>query len=221
MNGANPGRWIPLSGIVYVVLFVLVFVLTGDSPQGSDPDSEYLAYYGDSGNRNQEIVVFFLLAVAAIAFVWFVAHLRGRLRAVESEPHGLSTLAFGSGLVSAALLMGALAVGIGPTFAVEDSDVFTLDPDMARLTGVTSYLLLVGSTMVAAALVAATSVLAIRTTVLPAWVGWVGLVVALVMLFAIAWIPIMVYLAWVLVVSVLLLVRPEAPRSARGAVAEG
>ena len=59
MNSSSAGRWIPLSGIVFVALFAVVFSLTGDSPAPSDSDAEYLAYYGDSGNRTQEIAAFF------------------------------------------------------------------------------------------------------------------------------------------------------------------
>jgi hypothetical protein len=209
MNSTNAGRWIPLSGIVYVVLFVLAFILTGDSPQASDSDSEIVSYYGDSGNRNKEIAVFFLIIAAALFFVWFLAHLRGRLRTVEGEPQSLSALAFGSGLVSAALLIGAACIGIGPSFTMMDANEFTLDPNLARFTGDTSYLFLVGSTIIAAGLIAATSVLAIRTSVLPTWLGWIGLLVAVAALFAVFWIPIMVYLGWVLVVSIALIARPE------------
>ena len=208
MNSSSAGRWIPLSGIVFVALFAVVFTLTGDSPAPSDSDAEYFAYYGDSGNRTQEIAAFFMIAIGALFFVWFLTNLRERLRGVESESHGLSTLAFGSGLVSITLLLGAACVGIGPAIAAEDSDVFQLDPDLARFTSSTSYLFLVSSTMIAAGLIAATSVLAIRTGVLPAWLGWIGLVVAAAALVAFAWFPIFAYLAWILVTSIVLVLRP-------------
>ncbi len=209
MNSATAGRLTPLSGIVFVALFVLAFALTGDSPQASDSDAEYLAWYGDSGNRTQEIVVFFMIVVGALFFLWFLTSLRERLRAVESGSHGLSTLAFGSGLLSIALLLGAACIGIGPAAVADETDKFQLDPDLARLTSTTSYLLLVSSTMIAAGLVVATSVLAIRNGVLPAWLGWIGLVVAVLTLLAVAWFPILVYLAWILVVSIALVLRPN------------
>ena len=91
MSSANAGRWIPLSGIVFVALFVVAFAITGDTPQPSDSDAEYLAYYGDSGNRKQEIAVFFMIVIGALFFLWFLTNLRERLRAVESGSHGLAT----------------------------------------------------------------------------------------------------------------------------------
>lgn len=141
----------------------------------------------------------------------FVTNLRGRLRAVEPEPHSLSSLAFASGIASATLLMAAVSVAFGPSFTVEDSDRFTVDPDVARLVSDTSYLLLVGSMMVTAILIAATSVLAIRTAVLPTWLGWVGLVVALAQLVGIFFFPLFALWAWVLIVSIALIVRPAEP----------
>ena len=43
-------RWAPVSGILYVILWVLViFAFEGD--QG-DSDAEILSWYADSGNRD-------------------------------------------------------------------------------------------------------------------------------------------------------------------------
>ncbi len=207
----NVGRWVPLSGIVYVALLIASFGLLGDSTQASDSDATILSYYADSGNRNQEIAVFFMLAIAALAFLKFATHLRGRLRAVESEPHSLSTIAFGAGIASTALLMAAVSVGVGPSFTRWDSDKFNVDPDMVRLAGDTSWLMIGTSAMAAGVLIAATSLLAIKTTILPTWLGWIGLVIAIAQLVAIIFFPLVALWAWVLVVSVFLIVRHETP----------
>jgi hypothetical protein len=138
-------RWAPLSGVVFVVLCVAGFAIgVSGAPEGSDSDQEFLSYYADSANRAKEITAFFLFVVAALFLICFVGALRNRLRSVESEPKGLSALAFGAG---------------------------------------------VASTMVASVLFAATSVLALRTAVLPRWLGWVGIVVALALLVAVFFIP--------------------------------
>jgi len=205
-----------LSGIAYVVLFLIAFFITGEG--AGDSDEEILSYYADSGNRATEITGFFLLAVAALFFLWFVTILRNRLRSVESEPKSLSALAFGAGIVSAALLMAANALFISISGTVEFTDEFQLDPDLARLVGSIGYLLWVSSTMVAGVLVAATSVLALRTAVLPRWLGWVGLVAALALLVAIFFFPIFVLWAWVLIVSVFLILRTQTGYPERPAV---
>jgi hypothetical protein len=209
LSGSGLGRWVPLSGIAYVALFVVGLVLTSDSPQASDSDSEIVAYYTDSGNRNQEIVTFFLVVLAVLFFLWFLTSLHGRLRAVEDGSNGLSTLALAGGITSATLLAAAVAVAFGPSFTRADSARYTIDADGARLAADTSYLLFVGSMMATAVLIGATSVLAVRTGVLPGWLGWIGLVAAVAMLFAIFFFPLFVLWAWVLVVSIVLVVREQ------------
>jgi hypothetical protein len=68
------------------------------------------------------------------------------------------------------------------------------------------YLTLVSGVMLASILVLCASTAALRTGVLPAWLGWTGLVVAVIMLFAVFFIPILIFVAWVLVVSLLMVV---------------
>jgi hypothetical protein len=68
------------------------------------------------------------------------------------------------------------------------------------------YLLLVAGVMTASIVVLATSMAALRTGVLPAWVGWIGLVVAVVMLLSIYYFPMIIFAAWILIVSLLMIV---------------
>ena len=117
-------RWAPVSGIAYVVLFVAGFIVGGDDI--GDSDAEIVAYFGDSGNRAEEIAGFFLLVVAALFFLWFASTLRDRLRSVEAEPKSLSSLAFGAGVASAALLVVAVALFFAVSFTIEFRDEFGL-----------------------------------------------------------------------------------------------
>ena len=216
-------RWAPLSGVVYAALCVTGLAIVSGSPEAGDSDQAILSYYADSGNRAKEITAFFLFVVAALFFLLFVGTLRNRLRSVESEPNGLSALAFGAGVASAALLTAAVSVGVATSFVIVDTDRFVVDPNVVRLFGDASYLLIVASTMVASVLVAPTSVLAIRTAVLPRWLGWVGIVVALALLVAMLFFPILLLWAWVLVVAVVLTVRTSTahPREPQPTAPQG
>jgi hypothetical protein len=102
-----------------------------------------------------------------------------------------------------------VAVGFGPSFTRADSARYTIDADGARLAADTSYLLFVGSLMATALLIGATSVLAVRTALLPGWLGWIGLLAAVAMLFAIFFFPLFILWVWVLVVSVVLAMRDQ------------
>jgi hypothetical protein len=61
--------------------------------------------------------------------------------------------------------------------------------------------------MSAALLVLAASIVAHRTGLLPRWLALAGFVVAPALLFAIFFLPLFAWLAWVLAISVVLLVR--------------
>ena len=52
---------------------------------------------------------------------------------------------------------------------------------------------------------------ALRTGLLPRWFGWLGIVVGVIQLFAIVFIPVFVYWAWILLAALLLLWKDRAP----------
>ena len=63
------------------------------------------------------------------------------------------------------------------------------------------------SIIVAALLVLATSIVALRTLVFPRWLSLAGFVVAPLLLLAIFFVPVFLWLAWILAVSVVLILR--------------
>jgi hypothetical protein len=86
-------------------------------------------------------------------------------------------------------------------------DEFEFDPATANMFSNAAYALLVCSTMSGAILVLATSIIGLRTGILPRWTALAGFVVAAVLLFAVLFVPIFVWLAWVLAVSIVLILR--------------
>lgn len=192
-----------MAGLLFVLLFVIAIVTTPDT---GEANREILEHYADEGNRRNDIILTFLLASAALAFVWFTSHLRSLLAAAAPRS-ALPTLALGAGVASAGLLLVAAATFGSISFTYEEGD-FALDPNTARLVGSIGYGVLVGSMWMAGLLVLATSLVALKTRVLPAWLAWLGLLVTLALVFAFAFFPIFALLAWVALVSVLLLARP-------------
>jgi hypothetical protein len=209
-------RWAPFSGLVFAALWVIAFLVVRTG--AGDTDEEILSYYADSGNRNKEITAFFLILAAGLFYLWFLAVLRSRLRLREGEPGTASALVLASGCVSAALFFVSAYLFSAPAWATSQDD-FTLDPDTYRLITDMGYGVWVGAQFVAIIAVLSASYVALRTGAFPRWVGWIGFPVALLLLFAFAFIPFFVFLGWITLISVLMAWRPEpAEPSASGRV---
>ncbi len=71
--------------------------------------------------------------------------------------------------------------------------------------------------MLSALLVLTTSIVGLRARILPTWLAWAGFVVAPITFLAPLFFPVVVFFAWVLVVSAVLLMRARSTHA--GAVA--
>ena len=204
-------RWSPISGIVFVVLYVIAGVIFMDAPAPSASNDAILSYYADGGNQRKFAIAFLLTTVAAPFFLWFLGSLVARLRQAESEPGWLSRTALvpGGTFVAVAFVGTALPQFV-PDAANNDPDQFSLDPDIAPLLTNAAYTLNPELAVpLAAPLVLAASLVFLRTGLLPRWVGWAGLVVTLVSFAGFLFGPTFLF-AWILLVAVYLLRRPPS-----------
>lgn len=202
MYGFRWERWSALAGVLFVALFAVAFAL---SSANDDNPADLANWLADSGNRTQQFVAWFLFIGSALAFLSFLGTLRDMLVRAEGGPGTLSSLVFGPGLVFVALYVAGVSMFTAPATLADEKN-FKADPNTAEMFSDAGYLLLVAGVMVAAIMVLAASTAALRTGILPAWLGWVGLVVAVAMLFAVVFVPILVFVAWVLVVSLVMVV---------------
>ena len=149
----------------------------------------------------------------------FLTALRALLIEAEGEPGRLTALAFAGGVASAVLLLAANAFFAAPAITAKDSDKFKLDPNTYRFINDTGYVFFITGVMAAVLMVAATSVIALKTGVFPRWFAWVGFVVAATFLVAFFFVPIFVLWGWILVASgyMLLSTRRTAPPAAQSA----
>ncbi len=210
-------RWSPVSGVVFVVLWIVAFAVTNNTPESGDSDASIVDYYNSSGHRNRDIAAFFCVLVGALFFVWFLSALRTRLARAEGKAGGLTAAAFGGGLVSAGLWLSAAALFTAPSFARSDTSKFQLDPNTFRILNDVGYSFWFGGTTVAVVTVVATALLSLRAGPLPKWLAWLSFLVALTMLVAFVFIPILIWLGWVLVVSIVLIWKQETPEDAASA----
>jgi hypothetical protein len=190
-------RLAALAGVAFVVLYVAAFAL---GIEVGKSDREILDYYADSGNRAKEVVAFFLIAAAALAFLLFASSLRSLIARVERERAMLAALAWAGGIACAVLVLAGNAVSRATAFAAM-SDDFELDPNTRRLAEDAGFLLFVSGALAAILLVVAVSLAALRHGMLPRWLGWAGFVVAALLPLAIGFVGFLVFLVWVLAVS--------------------
>ena len=102
--------------------------------------------------------------------------------------------------------MAAASLYVTPAATAGQED-FPFDPATANAFTNAGFTLLVCSAMAAALLVLATSIVAHRTGLLPRWLALAGFVVAPVLFLTIFFLPLFVWLGWMLAVSVVLVLR--------------
>jgi hypothetical protein len=101
-------RWTPLSGIVFVIGFLVASGLFG-SGAGSRP-AEITAYYSSHGDRIRQIAGFYVLGVSVLFLFWFAGVLCRRLEA----PFVLA-----AGSLTAALLLASDALWAATAVTVQ------------------------------------------------------------------------------------------------------
>jgi MFS family permease len=205
-----------LAGIVFVVLYVAAWFVS-QSPDTDDSSAQIAAYYTDKGHRTMMVVAAYLFVAAGLVFLCFLAGLRARLFAGATHPEGpWGTFIVTAGAVFVGLLIvGAMAVAAVPASMSLGGDRAPEGGDVVTVIQSAGYgMMLVGGMLSAAVMIAAVSLLTLRTETLPRWSAWLGLVVAVLLLFAVVWFPQIALLIWVLAISVILLREPDGPRTA-------
>jgi len=203
-------RLAALAGVSFVVLYAAAFAL---GIEVGASDREILDYYADSGNRAKEVVAFFLIAAAALAFIVFAGSLRSLIARAEQETAMLAALAWAGGTACAVLVLAGDAVSRATAFAAMSED-FRLDPNTRRLFEDAGFLLFVSGALAAILLVIAVSLAALRHGLLPRWLGWAGFPAAALLPLAIGFVGFLVLALWMLAVSAALALRRTSTTAA-------
>jgi len=201
-------RWGGIGGIVFAVLFVIGFLFMSDTPDGNASNREWLKYFRDSGNRRMLVIGALVLAVAAIGFLVFLGVLRERVRSALPASEWVATVAFASGLTFVAML-AVFALGQGSVAAgvVFGDNPVPLDADIMRAFVSAGFgALLVFGAAAAGLLVVTTSIAGGRGGLLPRWIVVTGYVVGvLVIVGSLLFFPFILFVLWMLVVSIVML----------------
>jgi hypothetical protein len=210
------GRWAPLTGVAFALLFFFGAFGSGNTPDSDASAQKVVSYY--LVHRGGQQASFYLIAYSIVFGLFFAGALRAYLRARSSED-GLIALGF-AGMVVFGV---SAATAVGMTFAATDVpgkispaaeqalSVLSNDIFVGMLIGTWVFLIGFGLAIVRSA-----------TAVLPRWLGWVALPLGVVAATPIGWLVLVFALPlWVLIVSVLAFMRQRASAPAAAAPATG
>ena len=194
-------------GIAFVALVVgwSIVLIAADRPGFGDSPEEIMSFFGDGGDSGWLFLSSTFLGLGGLVFLPFLGGLRSILRRAESGTGQLSAVAFGAGVVFVGLLFAKNSIDLGMAMAVEWEDV-EVDPATYQLLDGVFTGLLMHEGVALGVLVGATSVIALRTAVFARWLAWSGLAVAILSVLSLLLfgIPLILDLAWVLVISALI-----------------
>ena len=205
MTDQNIMRIGGIAGLLFVITFIPSYLSAPDAPSAMSNIEQLLDYFT---TRQAEIIALngLLLIASAFLFLWFVGVLHGVLQRAERDGYGFASVALIGGLLFVALMLAGAAIEIVHPATQARFPNFRPDAQLGLLSLALSGWLYRFAFVGMAALIAATSLVAVRTEVLPKWLGWAGFVCAAVALLRVFG-PLAGWLAllWIVVVSGLLL----------------
>ena len=198
-------RLAALAGPVAVVLWVLGIVIREASnlPDDEASGDQVLGWY--ASDENTILTAGFIFMLGALFFLVFLGALRVRLLGAEGPVGFLTAIAYASGVAVAVCLLLLPGPDISAALANEE-----LTGDAALALNNLGDIFFLGAELSAALMLAATGLVLIRTRVLPGWLGWLSLVIALWLLIVpVGWAGLLLgFTLWTLLVGVLLWLRP-------------
>ena len=195
-----------IAGIIFAVLLLTAMAMT----RLALSDTGYDSLQADGDRRAMIKVSLQLVPFAGIAFLWFIGVVREQLGDVEDRL--FSTVFMGSGLLFLAMLFSGAVISSSLVAMLDgpepDADVWAYGVETSH------GLISVYAMRMAAVFTLSVSTAGLRASALPRWVSYAGYLVALALLVGSAdqkWMQLL-FPAWVLLLSTVILLRSPAER---------
>jgi hypothetical protein len=196
--------WIPLAGVLFLVLVIVGGIVGGEPPSADDPVQEIVDYYLD--DKDSIMVGALIGAIGVFFFLVFASYLRNVVRAQEGEGGLLANVGFAGAIVLAvaAGIDGTILFALAETADdIEPTSVQTLqalwDNDFVPFViGGGSFLLANGISIAISG-------------ALPKWLGWAAIVFGVVAFTPIGFVGFLGGALWILVASIVLALAARTP----------
>jgi hypothetical protein len=197
MNRSSSEWLAPLTGVAFVVVLIVSFLIGGEPPGADEPAQEIVDHYVD--NKGSIQVGAFLGGVAGTLLVFFFGYVRKVLRAAEGAGGVLSLLA----VVGAAIIALGAAIDGTISFAIAEAadDIEPASVQTLQALWDNDFLPFAVGAQV---LWFAVGISIVRHGALPKWLGWVAILFGVLSLTPIGFFAFFAGLVWILIISILL-----------------
>ncbi|GEM_PF-959473 len=213
--GMSRERLGAIGGIVFVVLVVVSTFIAPGPPKASDPVEKITTYFTD--HRSAILLSGYLGSLALIPVIVFIAALYALLRDAEGLSGGLALASFGSALITGVFATMTGVLNSVLAFTGRDADAATIRGlyNLDQMAGTFIWFPLVAWLLFA-------SLVMLRMAGGYRWVGWLGMLEAIVGLLSgaslarsgffalggiLGLIAFLIFAVWVLATSILMLMR--------------
>lgn len=194
-----------ISGIIFSLLLITSLILIRLSLPGNA--SATITTGANPTVRNTVLIALNLAPFSGIAFLWFIGVIRDRMG--QREDRFFASVFLGSGILFVAMLFAATAMAAGLITSASSVPGDPLTSDAWRIGRAVTYTLMTTYAMrMAGVFMIATATIALRTAIMPRWLGLLGYACALFLLLSVGYLPWveLVFPVWVFVVSTHILV---------------
>jgi len=169
-------RWARATGIVFVVLFVVAYIIYGDQPKVGASTDDIVAFY--DGDRGRIITGSIIFSVALLFLLWFVAAIASTLREAGQGGWGAATIGAGATIAGMNYLLITLGVGLAYSIAgTGEAGVLSALNDLA-------WTVIVLTSFPAGLAIGAATMGLWRAGIVADWFGWAGLAASVLVLLA-------------------------------------
>jgi hypothetical protein len=195
--------WAPLTGVAFVVVLVVGFIVSGEPPNADEPVQEIVDHYVD--NKDAIMVGSGLTVAAATLLVFFGSVLRQVLAARAGGDSILPRVAF------AGTLLVAVGGGIDQSLSFALADRAD-DIDPVAVQALQAYWDndFVPFAIGQALLFLGAGLAIVRYRALPVWLGWVAILLGISSMTPVGFIAFPGGAVWIIIVSILLTLRNRA-----------